>query len=354
MNHRKNQPLVKDETPESQSVRAPMKNGSKSAQSKFSGMLSSGANSACGISLSSLIMTIMALLGLFFSDNSFSDNSQSEQRTEEKSPSENLSALEEKKENQTPQQLYQEGKQLVDSGEFLEAEPLFLKLIEQSPQMAQAYYYLGVISYQTEQPQKAIDYLKTSAELDPKQPGTFYLLGMVLTMQESLEESKSAYHKALELNPKMVQSEHNLGLLYYRTQDWEKSIEHLKRALELDPESENTQFALGLAYIGYGKPEQTMEYITLLRDGNHEIKASALERLLKGNKPPPKTERLEESVVSNKPSHPPVAAEKKEPQPAKASSGKGTISITGSAQVTLKGESAGKEEEEKQKREKRY
>ena len=235
---------------------------------------------------------------------------------------------------QSPHQIFQKAIESMNAEEFKVAEVLFLAVIEMQPDFAQAYHNLGVVYYRTEKMDKAIEYLEKAIQLNQREPSAFYLLGMALTKVGKIKEAKEAYQKAIELNPDMAEVHHNLGLLYYQTQEWEKAIQELKTALQLSPTSGNSLFALGLAYIGDGKPENAIELITTLRSLNNEQKAFALEKLLRKLQ---KSETPPELEKSPKKSKSPVSSKDAKEPKGKEEKGKGTVSITGDAQFTLKG-----------------
>ena len=92
-----------------------------------------------------------------------------------------------------------------------------------------------------------------------------------------------------------------------------------------------------MAYIKANKPENALEYVTALRAMREETKATHLENLFRASQksktiPEPDAKYLQPEVPK-----PPLP-----PQDTSQSKGQGRMSITGNAQINLKGGSAPK------------
>lgn len=84
---------------------------------------------------------------------------------------------------------------------------------------------VGMVYYQSKQPEKAIFYLDLSAKI----------------------------------NPRSIEAHNNLANIYSETRRIKKAVRHYQLALQADPGNPSTLYNLGLAYIQSGRPDQAIE-----------------------------------------------------------------------------------------------
>lgn len=109
-----------------------------------------------------------------------------------------------------------EGNEAYNNNEFIKAEELFRKSIQQKPEMIEGSFNLGDALYRQEKYEDASRYFNMAAE-----------------RAEDKELKAKAYH--------------NLGNSYIKEKKYEQSIEAYKKALINNPKDEDTRFNLAYA-----------------------------------------------------------------------------------------------------------
>ncbi len=93
------------------------------------------------------------------------------------------------------------GETLFADGKIEEAEKCFLSLVENYPECKEAYNNLGVIAFQTDDKEKAIDYFTRSLEIDPLYRDTIVNYTNLLRSLNQLPVVIPLLEKVVELNP---------------------------------------------------------------------------------------------------------------------------------------------------------
>lgn len=127
------------------------------------------------------------------------------------------------------------GNAYVKSGQWVEAQAAFQKVIELDPNFQRAYANLGVVYYQLEQLDLAASQYKKALELDPNDGDVAYNLG-ALYLQQALINSSPP-------DPELVN----------------QAIIQLKQAAEINPTLAEPYFGLGVAYNALNQKDQAIE-----------------------------------------------------------------------------------------------
>jgi tetratricopeptide (TPR) repeat protein len=94
-----------------------------------------------------------------------------------------------------------DGETLYAEGKIEEAEKYFLSIIENDPDSKEAYNNLGVIAFQNNDKEKAIDYFTRSLEIDPLYRDTIVNYTNLLRSLDQLPIAIPLLEKVVELNP---------------------------------------------------------------------------------------------------------------------------------------------------------
>ncbi len=94
-----------------------------------------------------------------------------------------------------------EGETLFADGKIDEAEKCFLSLVESDSGCKEAYNNLGVIAFQKDDKEKAIDYFTRSLEIDPFHKDTIVNYTNLLRSLDQLPIVIPLLEKVVELNP---------------------------------------------------------------------------------------------------------------------------------------------------------
>ncbi len=93
------------------------------------------------------------------------------------------------------------GETLFADGKIEEAEKCFLSLVENDSECKEAYNNLGVIAFQNDDKEKAIDYFTRSLEIDPLYRDAIVNYTNLLKSLDQLPIAIPLLEKVAELNP---------------------------------------------------------------------------------------------------------------------------------------------------------
>ncbi|MEG4418266.1 tetratricopeptide repeat protein [Microcoleus sp. LAD1_D5] len=130
------------------------------------------------------------------------------------------------------------GEALAKLGKLEEAIAAFRRSIELKPDFSWSYHHLGDALYRQQQWEEAVGAFSKAIELDADHFGSYCGLGQSLVKLGRLDEAIIAYEQAIQLNPDADWIHYSLGeVLQQRTQlDLEGAIASYRRAIELNPE----------------------------------------------------------------------------------------------------------------------
>lgn len=111
----------------------------------------------------------------------------------------------------------------------------FEKAVEIAPQFAEAWNYMGVMSYQAGKYQDAEKYFRQALEASPGFYDSLVNLGGVLLNLKRYEEAFPYNQHAVLERPEDALAQSQLGLNHFLLGRMEPAIEHLTKAKKLDP-----------------------------------------------------------------------------------------------------------------------
>ncbi|MEG4113924.1 MULTISPECIES: O-linked N-acetylglucosamine transferase family protein [unclassified Microcoleus] len=215
--------------------------------------------------------------------------------------------------------LFTEAALLTHGHRYGEAEKKYKLILLYESNNAAAWMNLGIIYYQTERYQAAIDTLAKSLELDPSKSMVSYSLGLALEKASHYQQAIEAYRQTIDLNPKHIDAYNNLGNILlkigqiqeseniYRqaiqensddfgsyqnlgnllmiNSNWDEAIEFYLKALTLKPRDPDILNNLGLAYEAKGEKALSLSYFgySCYRQGNYEETVQYFQALLETN-----------------------------------------------------------------------
>ncbi len=119
--------------------------------------------------------------------------------------------------------------------------------------------YLGMALAASGSPDKGLEELNKSLELDPSNAKAHHNLATVLLQQGQEPNARSEFERALELDPYFPEAHNNLGLILSKTNQTEKACEHFRLASELDPQYLEPIFNLGLALRSMNRTDEALQ-----------------------------------------------------------------------------------------------
>ena len=139
---------------------------------------------------------------------------------------------------------------LRDVGRLDEAEASYRHAIEIKPGYAEAHNNLGVTLHDVGRLGEAEEYYRRALELKPDYAEAHNNLGNTLLDLSRLEEAEVCYRRALEIKPGLADAHSNLGSVLMALGKMGEAEKFLNKAIELAP-SEAKPLATALLYIPY-------------------------------------------------------------------------------------------------------
>jgi protein O-GlcNAc transferase len=123
-------------------------------------------------------------------------------------------------------------------GELQNSERLFKNILAIQPNDINALNFLGVISFQCQNYDSAIEYIQKVTEIAPNDPLNFFaynIMGESFLKKGQLDDAINNYQKALELNPSSAEVYHSLGNAFRDKQNYTKALACYQKVTEIDP-----------------------------------------------------------------------------------------------------------------------
>jgi len=131
------------------------------------------------------------------------------------------------------QELYDRGINSVEAENFKEAEQLFRKVQELSPEHTGAMLGMALISANCGKFRDALDGCNRALQLNDLLPEAYFLRGLIYEMLDQEQDSFQEYRTAILLRMEFIMPHYQLGKLYYRTGQQKDGARELKNSLKL-------------------------------------------------------------------------------------------------------------------------
>ena len=106
--------------------------------------------------------------------------------------------------------------ELHRAGRLAEAEAIYLSLLRERQNDADALHFLGLLRLHQGRRPAAIEMMQRSLKIRPNNPHAWNNLGNVLLAENDQDGAERAYTHATNLAPKMAEAWFNLGILFRR------------------------------------------------------------------------------------------------------------------------------------------
>ncbi|MBN3922244.1 tetratricopeptide repeat protein [Nostoc sp. NMS4] len=148
---------------------------------------------------------------------------------------------------------------------LVEAQLLYIQVLEKEKDNPEALYGLGMLAQQMGQYQTAEQWLSAASQVQPDSVKAWFSLGNLYLAQKQFSEAEKAYRQALVLFPNSLPIYNNLGYALQQQGLFEEAINYYQKALELKPDFIEAEASLGNALHAQGKlsVNQQMHYAQL-------------------------------------------------------------------------------------------
>lgn len=173
------------------------------------------------------------------------------------------------------------GDQLMKNRVYQKAYPVFMKMLELSPNDAKIHVNLGLILGQLKKYEQAENHFKKSVQLNPDYFQAYNNYGVLLAKMGNLKEAIKKQQKVLELNPGYVPAHMQLGVLFRNTKQFDAAISHLKDVLSKNPGHWPARKQLTIAYYENKQYGDAWNELHKLQDANIRMNPSFISALKK-------------------------------------------------------------------------
>ncbi len=135
---------------------------------------------------------------------------------------------------------------LLEAGKIEQAAEKFNRALEMDPQCAQAMFYLGEISLNNNQPEKAELFYKKAIAQDEQILGPSYRLAQRAMFQANKRQAKSYLLAELKACPEDAAILVSMASMFLELEDYESAINCLLQAVDIDDSNAQANYYLGL------------------------------------------------------------------------------------------------------------
>lgn len=141
--------------------------------------------------------------------------------------------------------------QFHQAGNLPDAEKLYLKILEESPNNGNALNLMGFLKIQNNQFDDAIECLSKVLSLYPNFFEAWFNLGLAYKNNKEFDKSINAYEKALSIEPNNSSVYFNLANIFESKNNTFKAIEYYKKAFEIsgNDADNDMHYFLGICYL---------------------------------------------------------------------------------------------------------
>jgi tetratricopeptide (TPR) repeat protein len=164
---------------------------------------------------------------------------------------------------------------LLKTGKFLEAETKAIEILNARPDLAPAWFYLGVANVRLDHATQAIQAFERAIALDSQDPRPFLDLALLYAAQNDLDKAIDRYQKGLSIGGGSGTAYYNYGRLLMKKGRSSEALDPIKRAIELMPHDIEVQTALVEALLRNRQREEALRPVKQILD-TQGVPASAL------------------------------------------------------------------------------
>lgn len=139
------------------------------------------------------------------------------------------------------------------------AEKNFTKALEIDPEFAIALNNLGLVYYERNQCDRAVEKFNLAIKYDPTYPKPINNLGAVFYKAQDYSKAIEYFENSLKIKPDYTRAFLNIGRAYYYMGDFQKSLSALQQNLKLDPYDTDGYLFTAKNYLAQSKYQSAIE-----------------------------------------------------------------------------------------------
>ncbi|MGZ8382550.1 MAG: tetratricopeptide repeat protein [Nitrospira sp.] len=179
-------------------------------------------------------------------------------------------------EPQRSEHYFAKGLLLANQKHYAEAEGTIRSGIKVSPDSAVGYYYLGRISVEARDFDKATTHFEQAVTLNAAFEPAYVALGSVYEAKQDRDKAIGIYRRYLQgVNPRNREIRHHLIRLQVSAKQYDEALHELEGMLAEDPSDLDAQLRMGLVYgeqKNYSKAIQQLNQILTVRPAELKVR----------------------------------------------------------------------------------
>lgn len=172
------------------------------------------------------------------------------------------------RENVDIQELVEEGRKLYESNNYEEAIPVLEKIIQNSPDLFEPWFYFGKILEEREEYKSAIEKFERAAEIQPKNSAPWAHLAYNYSNLGEFDLAFKNYNIAINNDPKDDQTWNSWGYALFENQQYDEAEQKFKTADKLKPNTPVYLVNWGMVLVEQNRTEEAIELFKKAIDQN--------------------------------------------------------------------------------------
>ena len=147
------------------------------------------------------------------------------------------------------QEVFSQGVEALQAGQFDAAEEAFLKVLKQGGRVAFVYNNLGIVYEKRGERERALAQFREAIRLEPEYVAPHVLMGSTLLAMGRFPEAAGELETAVKLQPKVPLVRLQLAKAYGREEEFPRVIEQFEALQQLEPQEPEYIYQTGKAYL---------------------------------------------------------------------------------------------------------
>ena len=148
----------------------------------------------------------------------------------------------------------------INEERYFDAASYLSQAIELLPDIAENHSMLALCYSNMGKQEVAIQQYQKALELDENNIAALSGLGHMYYRQGNLKMAKQLYCKAVEKKPSLPENQIKLALIYSEMGNMNTAVKHAKKAIHLSPKCANTIGIVGRVYLAGGEIKEAVKY----------------------------------------------------------------------------------------------
>ena len=147
---------------------------------------------------------------------------------------------------------------ITQQSDLRAAKKTYEKIIQLTPDFAQAHSKLGIVCLQLGELDKAKQHLGNALEIDPNLATALYNMGVIAARSGDFFSAEKYFRKVVQAKPRSTEAVFNLGLILLNQQKYQAAKTYLDKALALAPANANILYNHGNANAALNNHENAI------------------------------------------------------------------------------------------------